>query len=71
MENVMENARRCLVAVLTRCTNSWPVTEEQRARRPGVKASARDCDASLLLSFLLSSKSLTTVLLVGACSLPF
>src|SRR6218665_2633544 len=31
----MENARRCLVAVLARGTNSWPVTEERRARRPG------------------------------------
>jgi len=25
----------CLVAVLARGTNSWPVTEERRARRPG------------------------------------
>src|SRR6218665_117005 len=31
----MENARRCLVAVLARGTNSWPVAEERRARRPG------------------------------------
>src|SRR6218665_1979565 len=31
----MENARRCLVAVLARGTNSWPVAEEQRARHPG------------------------------------
>src|SRR6218665_1142803 len=31
----MENARRCLVAALARGTNSWPVTEERRARRPG------------------------------------
>src|SRR6218665_235554 len=30
----MENARGCLVGVLARCTNSWPVTEERRARRP-------------------------------------
>jgi len=29
----MENVRRCLVAVLARGTNSWPVTEERRARR--------------------------------------
>src|SRR6218665_2044577 len=31
----MDNAKRCLVAVVARGTNSWPVTEEQRARRPG------------------------------------
>src|SRR6218665_3769560 len=31
----MENARRCLVEVLARGTNSWPVAEERRARRPG------------------------------------
>ena len=31
----MENVRRCLVAVLARGTNSWPVAEERRARRPG------------------------------------
>src|SRR6218665_2603363 len=31
----MENARRCLVVVLARGTNSWPVAEEQRARHPG------------------------------------
>ena len=31
----MVNARRCLVAVLARGTNSWPVAEEQRARHPG------------------------------------
>ena len=31
----MENARRCVVAVLARGTNSWPVAEERRARRPG------------------------------------
>src|SRR6218665_3489790 len=29
----MENARRCLVAVLARGINSWPVAEERRARR--------------------------------------
>ena len=27
----MENALRCLVEVLARGTNSWPVTEERRA----------------------------------------
>src|SRR6218665_3808150 len=31
----MENARRCLVAGLARVSNSWPVAEERRARRPG------------------------------------
>src|SRR6218665_233504 len=31
----MENARRCLVAGLAPGTNSWPVAEERRARRPG------------------------------------
>src|SRR6218665_474370 len=31
----MENTRRWLVAVLARGTNSWPVTEERRARGPG------------------------------------
>src|SRR6218665_273323 len=31
----MENARRCLVAVLARGTNSWPVAEQRRARRSG------------------------------------
>src|SRR6218665_2500334 len=31
----MVNARRCLVAVLARGTNSWPVAEERRALRPG------------------------------------
>src|SRR6218665_1586999 len=31
----MENGRCCLVAVLARGTNSWPVAEERRARRPG------------------------------------
>src|SRR6218665_2414347 len=31
----IENARRCLVAFLARGTNSWPVTEERRARPPG------------------------------------
>ena len=31
----MENARRCLLAVLARGTNSWPVTEARMARRPG------------------------------------
>src|SRR6218665_1312286 len=30
----MENARRCLVVVLARGANSWPVTEGRRARRP-------------------------------------
>src|SRR6218665_3447689 len=29
----MENARLCLVAVLARDTNSWPVTDGRRARR--------------------------------------
>src|SRR6218665_2659534 len=33
--STMENARRCLVAVLARGTKSWPVAEERRARRPG------------------------------------
>src|SRR6218665_3342790 len=28
----MENARRCVVAVLARGTNSWPVAEGRRAR---------------------------------------
>ena len=31
----MENARRCLFVVVARGTNSWPVTEERRVRRPG------------------------------------
>jgi len=31
----MENAWCCLVAVLARGTNSWPVTEEWRGRHPG------------------------------------
>src|SRR6218665_1534888 len=31
----VENARRCLVAAVARGTNSWPVTEERRACRPG------------------------------------
>jgi len=31
----MENVQRCLVAIVARGTNSWPVTEEQRARHPG------------------------------------
>src|SRR6218665_3645555 len=31
----MENARRCLVAVLARGTNSWPVADERRAPRRG------------------------------------
>ncbi len=30
----MENARRCLVAVVAQGTNSWPVTEERGFRRP-------------------------------------
>ena len=29
----MENARRCVVAVLARGTNSWPAAKERRARR--------------------------------------
>src|SRR6218665_3321937 len=33
----MENARLCLVAALARgSNNSWPVTEERRAWRPGI-----------------------------------
>src|SRR6218665_1245162 len=31
----MEKARRCLIAVLARGANSWPVAEERIARRPG------------------------------------
>jgi len=31
----LENTRRCLVASVARGTNSWPVTEERRAHRPG------------------------------------
>jgi len=34
-EPTMENARRCLVAVVARGTNSWSGTEERRGRLPG------------------------------------